>query len=130
MVEETTFYSDDEGVRITNTRAIFGSTTYAMNNVTSVSKGYKSANHATGVLMIVIGIVVAWLCITLKAVLSGIVAGVIFVAIGVLLLKILKPTYSVKIGSASGEIVALESQNGKYIQDIVEAMNEAIMKRG
>ncbi len=34
--KEICFYSDDRGVRITNTRAIIGNTTYAMANITSV----------------------------------------------------------------------------------------------
>ncbi len=51
MTTEQTFYSDDKGVRITGTRAIFGSTTYSMANITSVTKGQEPAKRTPGILV-------------------------------------------------------------------------------
>jgi len=39
VVQETTFYSDSSGVRITNARAVFGATTYSMATISSVALG-------------------------------------------------------------------------------------------
>ena len=41
-----------------------------------------------------------------------------------------KPTYTVQIGSASGESNILESQDVDHITRIVKAMNDAIVRRG
>jgi|GEM_PF-6142544 len=40
--KEITFYSDNKGVRITNTRAIFKNKTYVMANISSISIGRKN----------------------------------------------------------------------------------------
>ncbi len=123
--KEITFYSDDRGVRITNTRAIVGTTTYSMANITSVSMAVKPANRTPGIVLAVLGL------IFLAIPVSGIrVFGVVLLVLGILIAVIVKPTYRVRIGSASGESDAISSKDNKYIQGIVTAMNEAIIKRG
>ena len=124
-----TFYSDDRGVRITNTRAIIGTTTYAMANITSVSMGMKPANRTPGIAVAILGFLI--LLITgLLGSSGGVIFGVILLGIGILIAAIVKPTCTVRIGSASGETDAVSSKDKKYIQVIVNAMNEAFMKRG
>ena len=46
MTTEQTFYTNEDGVRITTTRAIFGSTTYLMANITSVTRDEEPAIYA------------------------------------------------------------------------------------
>ena len=129
MTEEITFYSDDKGVRITNTRAIFKKTTYAMANITSVSKGYKAPSYKGPLFLILVGIIIVLISCSVRSLQAGIL-GAAITFFGLLLCGTLKGTHTVKIGSASGETVALESADEKYIQNIVQAMNEAIIKRG
>jgi hypothetical protein len=56
--------------------------------------------------------------------------GIIGIVGGITLMVRAKPTYVVRIGSASGEANALASKDRDHIQKIVDAMNEAIIKRG
>jgi len=49
---------------------------------------------------------------------------------GIALAVMAKPSYIVRIGSASGEAEGLVSKDKDYIMKIIKAMNEAIIKRG
>jgi hypothetical protein len=153
MSTPETIYYQDESIIITNARAVLGSKTYAMANITSVSMGVIPANRMPGIVLAAIGGLSTLCCgcsalaplstlgysnngdssgIIGNAVFAGIgaIIGLLFVAGGIALAIMSKPTYVVKIGSASGEANALTSQNKSYIAGIVTAMNEAIIKRG
>jgi len=127
--KEIVFYSDDKGVRVTSARAIIGSTTYAMANVTSVSLGKIPPKRGGAIWLIVLGI---------ATVVTGLIAqawaidllGLALFSLGVWLAIIAKPKYTVQIGSASGSVQAVTNKDQKYIQSIVNAMNEAFIKRG
>ncbi len=129
MSAEQTFYSDEEGVRITGTRAIFGSTTYSMANITSVTRDQESAKRTPGILVAVIGIV---------PLLGGLgmdetaltMAGILILALGVLLAYRAKAEYHLQITSASGEFTPVSSEDEKYIESITVAINEAMIRRG
>ncbi len=123
--KEITFYSDGRGVRITNTRVIVGATTYAMANISSVSMAKKPANRTLGIVLAILGVIL--LVIPASAVR---VFGVVLLGLGILIAVIAKPTYTVRIGSASGESDAISSKDKVYIQKIVQSMNEAFIKRG
>lgn len=56
MAEETSFYSDQSGVRVTDKRVIIGNTTYSLANVTSVSTKVERPGLTGPILVIVIGI--------------------------------------------------------------------------
>ena len=127
--KEIVFYSDDKGVRITNTRAIISNTTYAMANITSVSMGVIQPGIGFQAFLIIAGVLLAGICAAGKA-WAGTVIGVIVAALAVWWLTTLKPTYTVQIGSASGSAHAIQSKEMQYIQRVVNAMNEAFIKRG
>jgi len=127
--KEVSFYSDDKGVRITNTRAIMGTTTYAMANITSVSLATKPANRLAGILIAVLGLLVLWATDELD-ISNGTILGVIVVGVGILAAVLVKPKYTVGIESASGKSDAISSNKKVYIEGIVRAMNEAFIKRG
>jgi hypothetical protein len=59
-----------------------------------------------------------------------IVLGLIAIAGGFSVSKGEHPSYGVRIGSASGESNVLVSKDKGYIETIVNAMNDAIAKRG
>lgn len=49
--QETVYYSDQSGIRVTNVRAIFGNKTYSMANVSSVALHIVPAHRLIPVLM-------------------------------------------------------------------------------
>ncbi len=153
---EITFYQD-QSVFITNTRAVIGGKTYAMANITSVTVGEIAAKRIPGILIAAIGGPLTCCCgvllsagltsmfaVTLQNQSSSGPAGALgtILNIGFLLVSFLivvggvalaimaKPTYVVKIGSSSGEADALLSKDKEYILKIVNALNDAIVKRG
>lgn len=127
--KEISFYSNEHGVRITNTRAIIGSTTYSMANITSVAMGVKPANRTPGIAIAICGFIVLLIAAPLES--SGLaIFGVILLLIGIPAAIVVTSTYVVRIGSASGEADAISSKEKEYIQTIVDAMNEAFVKRG
>jgi Family of unknown function (DUF6232) len=144
-VSEITFYQDPN-VLITNTRAVIGGKTYAMANITSVTAGQIPPNRLPGILVAIVSPVVC-ICGAFPAAVVGggsdrfaafqwiylvvvqLVALLILVG-GVILAVTAKPTYSVKFASSAGETNALLSKDQEYIAKIVNAVNEAIVKRG
>lgn len=129
MSEETVLLDAGNGVRVTNARANLGGRTYAMANVTSVNMTRTLANRGLGkgVIFAAVSIVVGCL---LEGLYGGVVVGLLGVALGYWLYKLPKDTYHVFLGSASGEAEALSSTNRDYIQEVVDALNEAIVRRG
>lgn len=127
--EEVTFYSDNDGVRVTNTRLIVGSTTYAMRNMTSVSRHVQEPNRVLPLLLCILGS----FCVMGGAVGSShgaIVPGIFMLGIGIGWWKLLKPRYSLLLASSSGETKPITSLDGSRIESIVRAVNEAIIERG
>ncbi len=129
MATEPTFYSDEKGVRITPTRAIFGSTTYAMANITSIAGSKDPPRRTPGIIVAILGLVILLACSFLESA-EGVIAGVVVLGLGTLIAAIAKPTYYVKITSASGEAKATPSKDKQYIDSIVMALNEALIRRG
>lgn len=129
MANETTFYSDEHGVRITTTRAIFGSKTYAMANITSVSKGEEPPKRQPGIIIAILGLIILVACVSFGSAV-GVIVGVAVLGLGILIAAIAKPTYHVKITSASGEDEPRSSKDKQHIDSIVIALNEALIKRG
>jgi len=124
-MEETEFYRKDH-VTITNARFIVGSTTYAMNGVTSVKRGQTDPSKAGPVILAIIGIIMVFAAATLmfKAI------GVALVIAAIAWFKSIKPEYRVFLNSSSGESQALSSTNKAYIDDVITSLNNAIISRG
>lgn len=133
MAEEVSVYQD-ANIHVTNLRAMLQGKTYAMANVTSVSVFTQFGNKTPGVILAVLGGF-----LFLGGFGSGgdssaqgcfFTFGLILLAIGVALFVSAKDVYWVRIGSASGEMNALSSKDRDYIMRIVNAMNDAIVRRG
>ena len=120
MSQETTLYQDGD-ILVTKQRAVLGGKTFAMSNITSVSMGVVPANTGIAWVLIIVGVLGALCSYGLT---------LIVVAIGVYMLINAKPTYIVRLGSAAGEVDGLASRNREHIQQIVNALNEAIIRRG
>ena len=130
MAEEVSIYQD-ANIHVSNLRAILQGKTYAMANVTSVSMFTQVANTTPGVIIAALGGLLA---------LAGfgsddgfgcfVTFGLMLLAVGIAYFVSQKNVYWVRIGSASGETNALSSRDRDYINRIVNAMNEAIVRRG
>jgi hypothetical protein len=84
---DPTYYSDKKGVRVTATRFIHGSTTYSMANITSVSGTKINPTIWPAVLLTLIGIASLFFSN------DFIWIGIVLIIIGILWLKLAKPTY-------------------------------------
>lgn len=125
-------YYQDGAVTVTNARAVLGGKTYAMANITSVSMGMRPANRVVGIVVALVGLVIAACSAAAggDASFGGILFGILVLGAGIALTVMAKPSYIVRIGSASGEADGLVSKDREHIQKIVNAMNEAIIRRG
>jgi hypothetical protein len=127
---ETTYYSDDRGVRVTNARAIIDNKTYSMANISSVSLWEQKPSIVGAIVLIAFGALQGLACISTEEMKGGSLVGILMVAIGIMWLKLAKSTYFVRLTAAGGETNALASHQRPYIEAVVNAMNEAIIKRG
>jgi hypothetical protein len=130
MVKQETVYFQEGGVTVTNARAILGSKTFAMANITSVSMHTDEPNKLIWILLTIFGLLFALIGFLPDSPTACWGMSLVLVAFSVFKLFTLKTKYSIVIGSASGETNALTSTNMTYIRKIVNAMNEAIVKRG
>jgi Family of unknown function (DUF6232) len=128
MADETSYYADQQGVRVTNKRVIVRDTTYSLANITSVSTTVEQPNLTGPILFILVG------CLCFIAVASGNagilpVLGVFLIVIGVIWYRGCKPTWHLRISSASGEATPLQSVDKQWIGSIAQAINEAMIHR-
>jgi Family of unknown function (DUF6232) len=130
VAPEVTFYSDEGGVRVTNSRLIIGPVTYAMLNITSVSRAFTKPNRLLPVLLIVIGVLVLFASFSGHFEVGPFMIGIVLAGLGALVWKFQKTKYHLRIASASGEANAITSVNADQIDKIVQAVNEAMIKRG
>ena len=128
-INEVTFLEEGK-VKITNLRAIIGTKTYTMADITSVAREKRKVGDTvsfwwwvSGALFIIISAVdLAYLwCFD--------IIGLMFFLGALGKARDAKTVYIVKIGSSTGETKVLEAHDRKYIKRIVNAMNEAIVRR-
>lgn len=120
-MEEKTFFEYDD-VKVTNSRFISGSQTFAMSNVTSVKALTEKPRRLWAILILVIGLAMAANAVF--------VAGGIVAAAAALYLYLQKTTYHVMLNTSGGETSALKTYQLDYITKVVNALNEAIVHRG
>lgn len=127
-----TIYYQDTSVTVSNKRAILGGNTYPVRNITSVSMG-NVAPGGTALIMILIiaGLILAFVGFGLAQFGSYLILGVgiALIVAGLAIMVINRPSYAVRIGSASGETNALVSKEKAYIQAVVDALNRAIVEQ-
>ena len=126
--EETLFYQDSI-VTVTNTRIVIRDKTYAAANVTSVSMTVIGPQVAGGCAGALFGAIV--LAAGIAASSNGaIVVGLVVLVAAIIIACLKKAKYMMRIVSASAESNALWAYDAAYIQKIVNAINEAIIRRG
>ncbi len=126
MAEETSFYSDQSGVRVTDKRVIVGNTTYSLANITSVSNSVEKPSLTGPILSIVIGLLLLVAGASGKSGGAALI-GALVVLFGIVWYRGCKPLWHLRIASASGESTPLRSTNQQWITNIARAINEAII---
>lgn len=125
-MSERSFYTNPtSNVNITQARAVIGGKTYAMSNITSVSMVKKKVNIVLIVFLGLIGLGSLGLIAQ-----SFLVTLIILAVCAGLIYLLVKPSYGVVIGSASGESHAVMSGKREDIEEIVQAISNAIVARG
>lgn len=100
---------------------VLGGKTYFAANVTSVGTFVQKPNR---LLEIFIGLV------GFSTLFNNFLYGVLFLGLDVLLWYLRKPSFTIRLGSSSGEADALTLKDGVLVNRIVAAINEAIIFRG
>jgi uncharacterized protein DUF6232 len=110
---EQIFFEQDK-IKITSSRAIFGGSTYVINATASV-RNYELKPERTWPIVLMIAGLFCFLTTTL---------------IGIVWWFLQKTKYAVLISSASGEICAFVTKDKSLADRVVIAINEAIVHRG
>lgn len=129
MEQKEIVYYNRGNVKVTSARAILDDNTYAMSNIASVSMEKTSANRAPWVITALVGVLV-WICAASMDSRALVFVGIGALVLGIGVAAISRDKYAVVIGSASGKTHAMESPKKGIVQEIVDAMNEAIIQRG
>lgn len=119
-MEEKTFF-EYEDVKVTNSRFITGSATYAMSNVTSVKAFEQKPQRFWGVIAAIIGLLVAT---------QAHIVGLLIAGGATYYLYKQRTLYHVMLATAGGETSALKTDQREYLNKVVAALNEAIIHRG
>lgn len=130
MTTEETLYQDGS-VTVTNARAVFGSTTYPIRNITSVSVTMVPGHRNPGLATAAFGLVFVTISAagssfdaeTLRA--PGFYVGLAFLALGALWAVKARPTYAVMLKTAGDEHRAVTDTDFARISKIGHALNDA-----
>ena len=124
-------------VTVTTSRLLIGSKTYAMSDITSATFGKTAPYRPLGVILVVAGVLgglfgvtVATMMVNFMAILFTVVCGAAIVVLGVFMFALGEPRHTVRLGSPSGVTGVLSSNKEEWIRKIVNAINEAIIRRG
>jgi hypothetical protein len=123
MSEEQTFFEAGV-VKVTSKRVVVGSQTYALSGVTSVRFHQLKPRRLFPIALIVGGFLLAK-----SNPAASIWHYLLFAMPGVLWLLLQRSTYTVQLNSSSGESRALQSKNRGFIEQVVAAINQAIVAR-
>lgn len=126
MNKEQVFYHKGD-VMVTNTRFVVPGQTFAMSGVTSVrsSEGRKDINPAILIIPI-LGLIGTFIV-------GGTIGNILLtlsLLVMVLTSVIRKKLYHVSLTTSSGEQRALMSPDRTYVEEVVSALNQAIVHRG
>lgn len=118
-MEERTFFEQGD-VKVTNARFISNGQTYAMRNVTSVKPFEQKPPRALGVIVALIGLGIMF---------ASPFFGLLVLAAGLAVLFLMKPIYHVLLATSSGETRALKTKDRNYVNQVIQAINDAMVHR-
>lgn len=120
--KEITFYQD-ANVQVTQSHFITNSKTYAMRNISSVHIFEIVKSRVMPVIIMVTGVLLLFAK-------EARIVGIIAIILAVLLLMPIKNEFAVRISTNSGEANSIISKDKNYVEQIVNALNNAIIHRG
>ncbi|TFW17552.1 DUF6232 family protein [Duganella callida] len=120
-MEEHTFF-EYEDVKVTNARFISGGQTFAMNNVTSVKPYEQKPSRLGGILVLGVGLIIAAV--------ANVIVGVLIALAAVYYMVEQKTVYHVLLSTSAGETTALVTHQRDYLNQVIAALNDAIVHRG
>jgi hypothetical protein len=129
MTTEQIFFTG-AGITVTRTRVVVGSKTFALANVTSVSRGKSETNRTVGILpgaLLLLGGLGGLLS---GDVLWGLLAVVLGIAWGIVVFFLIPIQHLVRLRSSGGEFSVCHSPNRELVERIIGAINQAIVARG
>jgi len=122
----------EEGeIKITNRRVVIGANTYALSDVISV----RLTKDRSGIGCAIAGFIGVGLLLGLASLVSTIynseicLTGIISLGAAVVVALLAPPNYVLQIRSMSGKADILRSMDEDYLKRIVDAMNNAIIRR-
>lgn len=119
-MEEKVFF-EHGSVKVTNARFVVDAQTFAMSNVTSVAPVTQTPKRFWLIFMLIVGLLIAF---------NSVVGGIVVMAVAAVLLYLQKTQYHIMLKTAGGETKALTTNEKDYFQQVVGALNEAIVHRG
>ena len=142
MISDRVIYTDGHDVTVTDSTLQVNKVKYKLNGIVKHGLFILRPQRLPGVLMVIIGLIVmfagllklvpsTWINDALIAgtLVSGstiaLIIGGLIAFIGVLLLGIIRQRYAVRIATAEGEKDVVVSSRKEYIQQIVDALNDA-----
>lgn len=123
---ETTYYSNDR-VTVTNARFMVDGETHAISGITSVKLGVKKPNRILPAALIIFEFLA--LASSKNLANLSIWHWAIILLPGLIWMCFQRTHYTVTLASASGEHRALKSKVKPFVSEVVEAINQAIVRR-
>jgi hypothetical protein len=123
MPEEQVYFQQGE-ITVTSARFIVSAQTFAMRTITSIREEQEDPTRVWPVIFILAGVSV-FIANLMPFNLGAILGLAIFVA-GIWQAVRSKPTFSVVLTAAHGEVTAYRSKNREFVSQIIQALNKAI----
>jgi hypothetical protein len=119
-------YYESTRVRVTSKRVMIGSTTYALGNITSVRVEKQPGSKASAIVAGMVGLAgLLWAFTDTSRVLCFLLGPAALAAAAILWYKN-KDMFVLKIRSAAGEKAALSHEDREPVQEVADAINEAM----
>lgn len=119
-MEEAQFINEGEAV-VTSTRVVLAGKTFATRNIGSVSQHKAVPSKFWPGVLIAVGL----LCILG----GGVPVGIVLIVVGAGLIWLRRPTYELRLIAGGGEVLALSSSDGAFVQRVHDAIVSAIAVR-
>ena len=130
-------FLDAGDVFVSSTRAVLFGETYAMSNITSVRKSRVRMSLIKAITMLIGSVILAFIAMFAVYALLGQALGMLagmavfaFFAYRSCYIHLRYPDCVLHIGTMGGEIDGLTSKDERFVDQVVEALNEAIIARG
>jgi Family of unknown function (DUF6232) len=140
--EETVFYQDEHGIRITNSRLIVRNCTYAMANLSSIQVEdprylglVRRPWTPWGIASLLLSIFAAVLAYNDEMALVPLLATLGVGTFGLWFASLMKPRarvyeYNLYMWNASGKARIITTRDAQHFNRVVQAINEAVIRRG